>query len=205
MDPLVSLYYYAPVCTLMNALVALLTESQTFTLSSLTRVGLTTLFLNAFLAFLLNASSVFLIGKTSGLVMTLCGVLKNILLVFASVLLWGTVIMPIQALGYGIALVGLVYYGVGYEGMVAYYSFSRMVVRQVWEGPEMSEKRLETASTGTSKGGVLRKVVIVGVFTLCVVGLVTGAMMRGGQVEMSEELRKATSRKGWLELEDEIR
>ncbi|KAE9370340.1 TPT-domain-containing protein [Stipitochalara longipes BDJ] len=207
MDPLVSLYYYAPVCTLMNLLVALVTEFRTFTLTSITHVGLSTLFLNAFLAFLLNASSVFLIGKTSGLVMTLCGVLKNILLVLASVLLWGTVIMPIQALGYGIALLGLVYYGVGYDGMLTYYSFSRQIVRQVWEGPEMSEKRIETVSTGTERerGGVVRKVVIVGAFTLCVVGLVTGMMMRVGQAQISEELRKATSRKGWLDLEDEMR
>jgi len=112
--------------------------------------------------------------------------------------------MPIQALGYGIALVGLVYYGVGYEGMVTYYSFCRNFVKQVWEGKEMSEKRLETASTGTPRGSVLRKVLVVGVFTLCVVGLVTGVMMRGGKEQMGEELRKATRRKGWLDLEDEM-
>ncbi|PMD46184.1 TPT-domain-containing protein, partial [Hyaloscypha variabilis F] len=110
MDPLVSLYYYAPICALFNFLIALITDLPTFTLSTLTRVGPSTLLLNAILAFMLNASSVFLLGKTSGLIMTLCGVLKNILLVLASVVLWGTVIMPIQALGYGIALLGLVYY-----------------------------------------------------------------------------------------------
>ncbi|KAN0106519.1 TPT domain containing protein [Hyaloscypha variabilis] len=210
MDPLVSLYYYAPICALFNFLIALITDLPTFTLSTLTRVGPSTLLLNAILAFMLNASSVFLLGKTSGLIMTLCGVLKNILLVLASVVLWGTVIMPIQALGYGIALLGLVYYGVGYEGMVTYYSFLRKFVKQVWEGREVEEKeKLEGVSTASTKRvwgerGVLRKVVIVAVFTLCVVGLVTGLMMSGGQVQMGEDLRKATSRKGWLDLEDEM-
>lgn len=201
MDPLVSLYYYAPICTLTLFLVALFTEAPSFTLTALHAAGPFTLFLNAFLAFLLNSSSVFLIGKTSGLVMTLCGVLKNILLVLASVLLWGTVIMPIQALGYAIALIGLVYYGVGYEGILTYYTYSRKFLNELWEG-ESSEKRFETASTGArGDGGIVRKVLVVGVFTLCVVGLVTGFMMRSEQTQFGEELRKATRRQGWLDFD----
>jgi Triose-phosphate Transporter family len=201
MDPLVSLYYFAPICTAMNFLVALVTELPSFSLSSISRVGLFTLFLNALLAFLLNASSVFLIGKTSGLVMTLCGVLKNILLVLASVLLWGTVISPIQVLGYAIAVVGLIYYSIGYDGMLAYFSSTSKVVNQVWEG-ELSQKKFETASTASRRGGIARKVLIIGIFTLCFVGLVTGMMLRSGQADYGEELRKATRRKEWLDLEN---
>ena len=134
MDPLVSLYYYAPVCTLMNLLVALVTEVPTFAMEDVWRVGFPILFLNASVAFALNVASVFLIGKTSGLVMTLCGVLKNILLVAASILIWGTVVGGIQVVGYGIALCGLVYYGVGYEGILAYWAAVGLVCGGLWEG-----------------------------------------------------------------------
>lgn len=53
------------------------------------------------------------IGRTSGLVMTLCGVLKDILLVGASIAIWHTVISPLQYFGYSVALCGLVYYKLG--------------------------------------------------------------------------------------------
>ncbi|KAL9605336.1 MAG: hypothetical protein Q9179_001464 [Wetmoreana sp. 5 TL-2023] len=56
-----------------------------------------------------------LIGKTSSLVLTLCGVLKNISLIAASMFIWGTVVTPIQFVGNGIALTGLVYYQLGAE------------------------------------------------------------------------------------------
>ncbi|KAL3423244.1 duf250 domain membrane protein [Phlyctema vagabunda] len=121
MDPLVSLYYYAPVCAVMNLAVAAVTEFPTFDVADLQSVGPWVLVLNAAVVFFLNVASVFLIGKTSGLVMTLCGVLKNILIVVASVMIWGTIVSPLQILGYSIALAGLVYYGVGYQGIRTYF------------------------------------------------------------------------------------
>lgn len=54
--------------------------------------------------------------------MTLCGVLKNILLVVASMIIWGTIVGGLQAFGFSIALVGLVYYSIGYDGFVAFGS-----------------------------------------------------------------------------------
>ncbi|KAL8690926.1 MAG: hypothetical protein Q9218_003739 [Villophora microphyllina] len=56
-----------------------------------------------------------LIGQTSSLVLTLCGVLKSIAIIIVSVLLWGTVVTPVQVLGNAIAFAGLVYYQVGAE------------------------------------------------------------------------------------------
>ncbi|KAL8783891.1 MAG: hypothetical protein Q9213_004309 [Squamulea squamosa] len=55
------------------------------------------------------------IGKTSSLVLTLCGVLKNITLIGASMIIWGTVVTPIQFVGNGIAMAGLIYYNLGGE------------------------------------------------------------------------------------------
>lgn len=120
MDPLVSLYYFAPVCAAMNFAVALVWEIPKVSIDDFYRVGLFTLFLNGLCAFLLNVSVVFLIGKTSSLVMTLCGVLKDIMLVAASMLIWGTQVTALQFFGYSIALGGMVYYKLGYEAIKGY-------------------------------------------------------------------------------------
>lgn len=122
MDPLVSLYYYAPVCAVMNILVALVVEVPTFDSRDLAKVGVFTVIGNAAVAFLLNVASVFLIGKTSSLVLTLCGVLKNCGIIFASILLFGTHITALQWIGYSIATLGLIYYSLGLGG-----------IRQLWE------------------------------------------------------------------------
>ncbi|KFY39246.1 hypothetical protein V495_06060 [Pseudogymnoascus sp. VKM F-4514 (FW-929)] len=115
MDPLVSLYYFAPVCTVFNGLIALAWEVPKVTMPEIHKVGLHNFALNAMVAFALNVSVVFLIGKTSSLVLTLCGVLKDILLVAASMMIWGTIVTPLQFIGYAIALGGLVYYKLGGE------------------------------------------------------------------------------------------
>lgn len=138
MDPLVALYYYAPVCAFFNIFVALFTEVPKFKYEDLANTGFTMLFLNASVAFGLNIASVFLvrptalccqgppltsqIGKTSGLVLTLTGILKAILLVAVSVLIWQTPISLLQVLGYGVALVGLTYYSLGSDGVVKVYN-----------------------------------------------------------------------------------
>lgn len=115
MDPLVSLYYFAPVCAAMNFAVALVWEIPKCSMAEVYNVGLYTFLANAMVAFCLNVSVVFLIGKTSSLVLTLCGVLKDILLVIASMMIWGTIVTPLQFFGYSIALGGLVYYKLGKE------------------------------------------------------------------------------------------
>lgn len=120
MDPLVSLYYFAPVCAAMNFVVALFWEMPKVSMDEIYNVGLFTFFLNGMCAFLLNVSVVFLIGKTSSLVLTLCGVLKDVLLVLASMMIWGTQVTGLQFFGYSIALGGMVYYKLGYEAIKGY-------------------------------------------------------------------------------------
>lgn len=61
MDPLVSLYYYAPACAIMNGIVLLFTEFPTLTMVDINRVGGFTLLANASVAFMLNVSVVFLV------------------------------------------------------------------------------------------------------------------------------------------------
>lgn len=62
MDPLVSLYYFAPVCAVMNFCVALVVEIPRMSLSEVYHVGLLTLLANAAVAFALNVSVVFLVS-----------------------------------------------------------------------------------------------------------------------------------------------
>jgi hypothetical protein len=65
MDPLVSLYYYAPACAIMNGVVCLFTELPRMAFSDIERVGYFTLTANAFVAFALNVSVVFLVSVQS--------------------------------------------------------------------------------------------------------------------------------------------
>ena len=173
MDPLVSLYYFAPVCAIMNFCTALVFEIPRIQLAEVYQVGVLTLLSNACLAFALNVSVVFLvrisysdvacrinfciqIGRTSGLVMTLCGVLKDILLVAASIAIWGTPISTLQCFGYSIAIVGLIYYKLGAATIKAQFS-------------EMSRSWAEYGA----KRPVMRKLIIFGV----VLGLIFLTML----------------------------
>lgn len=61
MDPLVGLYYYAPVCAAMNFLVACVSEVPKFKFEDAVNAGFGMLFLNAAIAFILNVASVFLV------------------------------------------------------------------------------------------------------------------------------------------------
>jgi hypothetical protein len=118
MDPLVSLYYFAPVCAVLNLLVipfteglapfrALLLPAASVVSPDLTQTALAAvagpsflvLFSNGMVAFLLNIAAVFLVGVGGGLVLTLAGVFKDILLVTGSVLIFGSQITGIQVVG----------------------------------------------------------------------------------------------------------
>ncbi|EME77455.1 uncharacterized protein MYCFIDRAFT_46341 [Pseudocercospora fijiensis CIRAD86] len=117
MDPLVSLYYYAPACAVINGVITLFLEVPKMHMSDIYNLGIFVLLANAAVAFALNVSVVFLIGKTSAVVLTLSGVLKDILLVMASMVIFGDPVSGLQFFGYSIALAGLVYYKLGGEGI----------------------------------------------------------------------------------------
>ena len=54
--------------------------------------------------------------------MTLCGVLKDIMLVFASIMIWGNPVTLTQFFGYSIALCGMVYYKLGADSLKSAFS-----------------------------------------------------------------------------------
>ncbi|KAH7318424.1 triose-phosphate transporter family-domain-containing protein [Stachybotrys elegans] len=163
MDPLVGLYYYAPVCAVMNFIVAIPTELPKFQVEDMAKAGYGMLLLNAMVAFMLNIASVFLIGKTSGLVMTLTGILKNILLVVISVMIWNSNITGLQCLGYAVALGGLTYYSLGYDQLEKGWNSSKFWASSVWNS--------ENSQVGLRRGA--RRTIIVAVaafFTLVLFG-----------------------------------
>lgn len=99
MDPIVSLHYYAPVCAVINFMIMPFVEGfEPF--YQLHKVGVLVLLSNAGIAFALNVAAVFLISVGSGLILTLAGVLKDILLISGSVIAFGSEITPLQVLGY---------------------------------------------------------------------------------------------------------
>ncbi|KAK5806391.1 hypothetical protein VI817_000649 [Penicillium citrinum] len=128
MDPLVSLYYYAPACAVTNGVITLFTDVPRMTMNDIYGLGIMTLIANALVAFLLNASVVLLIGKTSAVVLTMAGILKDILLVCASMLIFRDPVTPQQFFGYSIALGGLVYYKLGAEKINALTTDVRLQV-----------------------------------------------------------------------------
>lgn len=104
MDPLVSLYYFAPVCAGVNMLLLPIYEGTAPFYLVWDRLGPIIMITNASCAFCLNIAVVFLIGCASSLVLTLSGVIKDILLVVGSVVLMGSTVTFLQVVGYGIAL-----------------------------------------------------------------------------------------------------
>lgn len=163
MDPLVSLYYFAPVCAIMNFCVAAVLEIPRIKMEEVYHVGLPLFFINACVAFALNVSVVFLIGRTSSLVLTLCGVLKDILLVVISVTFRSEPVTALQVFGYGIALAGLVYYKLGADMVKA----------------KVSDAGRAWADYGVRHPALRKVIVFVGMLLLAIVVLVGLAPQMG--------------------------
>ena len=61
MDPMVSLYYFAPACAVINGVFTLFVEVPKMTMGDIYGLGIGTLVANAFVAFLLNVAVVLLV------------------------------------------------------------------------------------------------------------------------------------------------
>lgn len=108
LDPLSSLYYIAPPCAFLIGVLCLYFEAANLPWERMMTPAFgMVMAANGAVAFALNVAVVMLIGNTSALVLTLAGIVKDILIVSLSVLLFGTPITNLQYLGYGLALMGL--------------------------------------------------------------------------------------------------
>lgn len=66
MDPLVGLYYYAPICAAINFLVACVIEIPKFTVDGMSQSAFLMLFISAPVAFMLNLTSMALVSRICG-------------------------------------------------------------------------------------------------------------------------------------------
>ncbi|KAI9184336.1 hypothetical protein H9P43_003389 [Blastocladiella emersonii ATCC 22665] len=113
LDPLSTLYFFAPVCAILNGFSFLIFEyghMEDGILAAVSELGAGIFLSNAMAAFALNMALVLLIGCTSSLVLTLCGVLKDILLIALSMMMFGSKTSGVQVFGYSLALLFLTRY-----------------------------------------------------------------------------------------------
>ena len=107
LDSLSALYYITPVSFCTIAMGFFFFESADFPwekVSPFTGSMAPTLLLNGVAAFALNVAIVLLISNTSALVLSLGGIVKDILLVFFSVIVFGAPVSTVQFFGYSISL-----------------------------------------------------------------------------------------------------
>ena len=95
------------------------------------------------------------IGRTSSLVMTLCGVLKDIMLVCASIMIWGNPVTKTQFFGYSIALAGMVHYKLGSDNLKSAFSDAS----RKWA--EYGQKRPVQRKVVTFGGGVFLLMILI--------------------------------------------
>ena len=110
MTPMLLLFYVAPVCAAFTAVLALFLDLPRMRLNGWSEVGFTMFATSAVIAFALNLASMMVISATSSLTLTVCGVLKNALLVVGSVFFFGEKVTGLQVFGYLVATGGLVLY-----------------------------------------------------------------------------------------------
>ncbi len=112
--------------------------------------------------------------------MTLTGILKNILLVIISVMIWHTNITGIQFLGYSVALVGLVYYSIGWDQLTALSQAMWVHVKGGYESVRGSP-----SAAGEEQGrltSAVRRALIMGAAALTVMVLAGAFFYSGGAV-----------------------
>lgn len=108
LDPLSSLFYIAPLCAAFISIPCIIFELQLLPWERMyTSEFMSVMLVNGLVAFTLNVAVVLLISNTSALTLTLAGIVKDILLVVLSIVLFGSPVTQLQYAGYALALVGL--------------------------------------------------------------------------------------------------
>jgi hypothetical protein len=110
LDPLSGLCLYAPLCTVLNGLACLFFEYGDMPVGTIANVGSGVLLANGLVAFSLNLAVVYLVKNAGSLVLTLGGIVKDILIIGVSCVLFGTRVSGVQCFGYFIAMTGLQLY-----------------------------------------------------------------------------------------------
>ena len=100
--------YFFPTCAVLISVCCAIFEWDTIPVGTFDKAGLPILLANGCTAFALNIATVYLIKNTSSLVLTLGGIIKDILLIAISTIVFPeSHVTPTQMFGYSIALFGL--------------------------------------------------------------------------------------------------
>ncbi|KAL1503113.1 hypothetical protein AB1Y20_011176 [Prymnesium parvum] len=112
LSPIASLYYLAPTSLLCLLVPWLLLEASSIAsiVAALREVGLLQMTANASVAFVLNLATMALLKHTSALTLNVAGVVKDLLLIWWSVVVNGAIVSQLQLVGYAIALTGVTGY-----------------------------------------------------------------------------------------------
>eukprot|EP00878_Enallax_costatus_P038034 GHUV01043166.1.p1 GENE.GHUV01043166.1~~GHUV01043166.1.p1 ORF type:complete len:281 (+),score=83.26 GHUV01043166.1:789-1631(+) len=109
LNPITTMYYISPVCLACLLIPFAVFEAER--LASYTwHIGPGLLLGSAAAAFALNCSIFLLIGKSSALTMNIAGVAKDMLLIYLSMAVYGSIVTELQFLGYSVALCGAFFY-----------------------------------------------------------------------------------------------
>jgi drug/metabolite transporter (DMT)-like permease len=108
LDSLSTLYYVAPTCFVLNSFACVVFEGAELPWERImTPYFLFILIINGCVAFSLNVALVLVILHSSALALSLAGIVKDIMLVTLSALLFQSPVSLLQAIGYSIALLAL--------------------------------------------------------------------------------------------------
>lgn len=110
LNPVTTLYYIAPACFCFLLIPFAFIELPTLMNTTDWEFVPGLLLASCSVAFCLNMAVFLLIGKSSALTMNVAGVIKDWLLIFMSVLMFGSPITGLQLFGYGIAFGGVCWY-----------------------------------------------------------------------------------------------
>jgi len=141
LNPLSSIMVFAPMTASLLLICGFLLDRDGLSVEAIERIGQLTLLANAFIAFALNIAIYLAIQVASGLVFTLAGVVKDIMIISSSVVVFGTIISPLQVSGYSLALVALQVYGQVSKATASFDQTGIMLglwelTKEVWTRPE---------------------------------------------------------------------
>lgn len=112
LNALSSVMVFAPMVCITLFVSALLFDRSAFDLEQINEIGGLVFGANAGVAFLLNVSIYLAIQYASGLVFTLAGIIKDLMIVAGGCIFQGQSISVTQMLGYTVAMLGLQAYGI---------------------------------------------------------------------------------------------
>ncbi|ORY66312.1 triose-phosphate transporter family-domain-containing protein [Pseudomassariella vexata] len=106
-EPLALLHHLAPICSLTGLVLTIGLETPTIPeVLGIWHFGIG----SCILSFCLNIAGFSVVKKTSSLTLSICGILKDLILIGLSIAIWHDAVTALQLIGYGLALVGILHY-----------------------------------------------------------------------------------------------